>query len=454
MLLWTAKPRSKAAREAYDKLVPVQQKAVSNYETLTAAEKELARLKASEADKEAANKVINLIEAIGDEITEESKDEIEAARAAYEALTEDQKKLVTNYDALTAAEAYLELLTRVDADIANIYKTTGDYLAGKILSTGSTNGEWAALGLARSGRTVPASYYDTVAAAVNSNRLHDVKSTENSRVILALTAIGKDVTEVNGHNLLAGLNEMSYITKQGINGAIYTLIALDAHDYTPVGVTRETLVETILSAQLDDGGWSLGDISEVDLTAMAIQALAPYYSNNQSAVEKALTWLSNAQNQDGSFSTTDGSNAESIAQVIVALAALGIDADTDARFVKNGISVMDALLTYYIPGGGFRHILDGDLDGMSTEQAYYALVAYERMKQNQNFLYDMTDVVDAGGDVIVEETTEPTEAPTEPVVEEEEDNGNNVVIWAGVMSICAAAIAVLLLNRKKLFGKF
>jgi len=115
---------------------------------------------------------------------------------------------------------------------------------------------------------------------------------------------------------------------------------------------------------------------------------------------------------------------------------------------------MDALLTYYIPGGGFRHILDGNLDGMSTEQAFYALVAYERMKQNQNFLYDMTDVIDAGGDVIVEETTEPTEAPTEPAVEAEEDNGNNVVIWTGVMSICAAAIAVLLLNRRKLFGKF
>lgn len=114
-----------------------------------------------------------------------------------------------------------------------------------------------------------------------------------------------------------------------------------------------------------------------------------------------------------------------------------------ARFVKNAISALDALLTYYIPGGGFRHVLDSNLDGMATEQAYYALVAYNRMLQNQNFLYDMTDVIDRGGDVIVEETTEPTEAPTEPV-EEEMDDGNAIVIWMSVAAICAVAIVAVI----------
>lgn len=75
------------------------------------------------------------------------------------------------------------------------------------------------------------------------------------------------------------------------------------------------------------------------------------------------------------------------------------------------------------------------------------------MLQAQNFLYDMTDVMDAGGDVLVEETTEPTEVTTEPVAEET-DSGNDVMIWTGVMTVCAAAIAVLLLNRRKLFGMF
>ena len=295
----------------------------------------------------------------------------------------------------------------------------------------------------------------------DAEQLHSAKSSDNSRLILALTAIGKDVTNVDGHDLLQGLSDMDYIQKQGINGPIWALMAFDSGNYpVPVdgNVSRDKLIDVILDAQLSDGGWALsGERSDPDMTGMAIQALAPYMESNmdvKKAVEEAIWTLSEIQNDNGSFSSVDGPNSESIAQVIVALAALGIDADTDARFVKNGISAMDALLTYYVPGGGFRHILDGNLDGMSTEQAFYALVAYERMKQNQKFLYDMTDVVDAGGDVIVEETTEPTEVPTEPVVEEEEDNGNNVVIWTGVMSICAAAIAVLLLNRKKLFGKF
>ena len=128
--------------------------------------------------------------------------------------------------------------------------------------------------------------------------------------------------------------------------------------------------------------------------------------------------------------------------------------ELDLSQIRSEEELKDALLRFQLEDGSFCHQMGGASDLLSTEQAFYALVAYERMKQSQNFLYDMTDVVDAGGDVIVEETTEPTEAPTEPAVEEEEDNGNNVVIWTGVMSICAAAIAVLLLNRKKLFGKF
>ncbi len=50
-------------------------------------------------------------------------------------------------------------------------------------------------------------------------------------MILALTAIGKDPTNVGGHNLLKGLDSMSYINKQGINGPVFALIALDSHNY-------------------------------------------------------------------------------------------------------------------------------------------------------------------------------------------------------------------------------
>ena len=96
----------------------------------------------------------------------------------------------------------------------------------------------------------------------------------------------------------------------------------------------------------------------------------------------------------------------------MALTALGIDPNTDERFVKNGNSAIDALLKYYVNGGGFKHILNGQRDGMGTEQAYYALTAYYRFLMEETRLYDMTDVIDMGGDleeeIIQTETTEAT----------------------------------------------
>lgn len=251
-------------------------------------------------EKKTADEVIALINAIG--VVDLTKgDVIAKARAAYDALSAADKKLVTNYQTLLDAEAaYAKLVAELGKKADTIYKNTGDYLAKRgTPSVGSIGGEWMALGLARSGRTVPEGYYDAVVKYVKDNidsngRLDKNKATENARIILALTAIGKDVTNVDGHDLLAGLNEMSYLSKQGINGAIFTLIALDSHSYTPAGdVTRDKLVQAILDAQISgDGGWSLdGKNADVDMTAMAIQALAAYYKSNSSAkkaVDKGL----------------------------------------------------------------------------------------------------------------------------------------------------------------------
>ena len=293
-------------------------------------------------------------------------------------------------------------------DVQEAYKTTGDYLSGKGTPiVGSIGGEWLTIGLARSGRTVPEGYYDNAVAYVKAkintttNRLDRNKSTDNARLILALTAIGKDVTDVGGFDLLAGLDDMKYVKRQGTNGPVWTLIALDSHGYTPAGsVTRDALVETILSLQKDSGAWYINSTNatdDVDMTAMAIQALAPYYKTNEAvkaAVDKALTWLSTMQKSDGSFAEMAGtaSSSESTAQVLVALCALGIDPTADARFAKNSFHVVDGLLTFYT-GEAFKHqIADATVDQMGTEQSYYALAAYMRLTGGRSFLYDMNDV--------------------------------------------------------------
>lgn len=423
-------------------------------------------------EKKTADEVIALINAIG--VVDLTKgDVIAKARAAYDALSAADKKLVTNYQTLLDAEAaYAKLVAELGKKADTIYKNTGDYLAKRgTPSVGSIGGEWMALGLARSGRTVPEGYYDAVVKYVKDNidsngRLDKNKATENARIILALTAIGKDVTNVDGHDLLAGLNEMSYLSKQGINGAIFTLIALDSHNYTPAGdVTRDKLVQAILDAQISgDGGWSLdGKNADVDMTAMAIQALAAYYKSNSSAkkaVDKGLSWLSSVQQNDGGFTSWGAANSESCAQVIVALTALGINPAKDSRFIKNGASVLDALCSFAVDGGGFKHLAtETSANGMATEQGFYALVAYYRLLNGQSSLYDMADVKLEG--VKTEESVNDADKPDDatntdtPVDTEVEDtsSGGQVVLWVVIGAVAVGGITALAVTSKKRHGR-
>lgn len=290
------------------------------------------------------------------------------------------------------------------------YRETGKYLQEQdTLSAGSVGGEWSVIGLSRAGLLSDAaaqSYEQTAEDYVKqagSVRLHHAKSTENSRTILGLTAAGYNAANVAGVDLTAGLTDMAYLRAQGTNGPIWALIALDCHGYDipqcadgEEQVTREGLVAEILSYQCSDGGWALmGDESDVDLTAMALTALAPYQEETdvKAAVEQALTFLSAAQQDDGGFMSWGAANSESCAQVIVALTALGIDPAADARFTKAGGTAIDALCAFACEGGGFRHRDEQTgPDGMATEQGFYALTAYDRFRQGQTRLFDMTDI--------------------------------------------------------------
>lgn len=291
-----------------------------------------------------------------------------------------------------------------------VYEETGAYLQAQAApSVGSIGGEWAVIGLSRAGLLSDAAAQSYEQAAedyvkqAGSVRLHHAKSTENSRTILGLTAAGYDAANVAGVDLTAGLTDMAYLRAQGTNGPIWALIALDCHGYDipqcadgEEQVTREGLVAEILSYQCSDGGWALmGDESDVDMTAMALTALAPYKDDVEvkAAVDAALAYLSDAQQDDGGFMGWGTANSESCAQVIVALTALGIDPAADSRFVKNGASPPDGLCAFACEGGGFCHSNEqAEPDGMATEQGFYALAAYDRFRQGMTSLFDMTDI--------------------------------------------------------------
>ena len=128
----------------------------------------------------------------------------------------------------------------------------------------------AVLGLARGGYGVKSGYFEGYYERLESyvkacgGVLHKRKYTEYSRVALAVTAIGKDARNVAGYDLLLPLGDYEKTVYQGVNGAIFALLALDAGQYeVPVNAdaktqaTRELYVQKILDSQLSDGGWNI-----------------------------------------------------------------------------------------------------------------------------------------------------------------------------------------------------
>lgn len=299
-----------------------------------------------------------------------------------------------------------ELESAMEKAAQQVYSATGTPQVGSI------GGEWAILGLARSGYEVAQGYYDSYFSAVEkyviacNGVLHEKKYTEYSRVILALTAIGADPSEVAGYNLLTPLGDFEKTVWQGINGPVWAIIALDSGNYdmpenpeAETQATRQMYIDDILSRQLPCGGWSLNeagnpDDADPDVTGMALQALAGYQA--QSAVKmatgRALEWLSAAQDESGGYSSWGAANTESVVQVIVALGELGISS-ADSRFVKNGNTLVDNLLMYQEADGSFRHnISDVSSSRMSSEQGLCALAAAHRATSGKSSLYKMGDV--------------------------------------------------------------
>ena len=404
----------RSAEEAYNKLTDDQKAYLTQSEVnkLNAAVSTVSTLE--------VGYVYGLIAALPgkDTVTAKDRAAIEAARTAYNNLSEAQKKQVSNYSRLTDAEKALE-----DLGTTAIYE---EYLRNVLEyvkletsnpSLGSTYGEWAVLAEAR-GNVSASVWYDkylsnmaTTVASKNGkldNTKTQTKHTEYSRVILALTSIGEDATKFKGsngtvYNLVEPLfekNGSTYrVSEQGNNGTAFALIALDSGNYydNATGTTaRNAWINSLLDAQISDGSWGIdADFpgSNVDMTAMVVQALAPYCSTNanvKDAVDKAVKWLSAEYQKTGDYDSS-----ESAAQVIVALSALNIDAKIDSRFQHNGISVLSNFLSYADPNSkGFLHDKqpNSTVNQMASEQAAYTLVAYDRYVNGSKRLYDMSDV--------------------------------------------------------------
>ena len=337
------------------------------------------------------------------------------------AICSDMEYKDTRYQDMTYQDTTYQDTTYLDIfsivmDIVKWKKSTYNRSENESLISGdymdlaaTTSGDWFVIGISRLGlKDDYDAYYSKIENIVkeryeSEGTLHKVKATEYHRVIFAVLASGGNPQNVAGVNLIKdGIYDRANVAaldKQGINGYIFALIAADANAYEfPENVcdTREDIINGILEKELTNGGFSLtGTALDVDVTAMAIQALSNYYDREdvKCVVDRALLKLSSLQQDDGDFVSYGYANAESTAQVVIALTSLGIDPLTDERFIKNGNTLFDGMMKYRMEDGGFAHCFGNpsykeESNSMASEQILLAMVAMLREHNDMNKLYD------------------------------------------------------------------
>ncbi len=329
----------------------------------------------------------------------------------------DAVSVLEDWDAtateVAAAEKKLEDINKTSKDkYESIYKEALDNINNNMVSPAYGN-EWTVLSIARNNLSDEKWDYQYIKSVndkideLKSDKLNDKQSTDNAKIILILNSVGGDPEHVGDYNLVAPLADYDYVKKQGVNGIIYSLLALDSKDYEipelkgqGVQNTRELMIKGILDAQIASGGWdwsAQADTLDPDLSGMALQALAPYYTKDESvkkAVDSVVDLLAKKQDDNGGYSSWGYANSCSCAQVLCALSTLGIDADKDERFIKNGNSLLDATISYYdnVSKTFKNYPADSEGSAYANDQVMYALTAYDRMINGAGNLYDLSEV--------------------------------------------------------------
>ncbi len=318
-------------------------------------------------------------------------------------------------------------------------KNTAEW-AEKLAKSAGNGAEWYAIALCGLGAgTDLGKYAQSLADYLGENT---VNATNAQRCALAFLASGVNSAyiEYAAENTIGSMGIMSYIW-----GLILLGNGVKSTKFTP-----EALAEKIVSFRLADGGFALsGAVSNVDVTAMALIALAPYRENAavNEAVESAIAFLSSAQTENGGFVNYGAENCESAAQVIVALTALGIDPENDARFAKNGSSAVDSMRSFALAGGGYAHTQGGAESDMASAQALQAFIALARFEEGKGSLF----IFDEQGDRTPADFRDVGEAQNEPTGSTKMGaNEIKNIVCIAIIAACAVGIgAAALLPKKK-----
>lgn len=256
-----------------------------------------------------------------------------------------------------------------------------------------------------------------------TDKLSSDKVTPWHTISIGLMACGINPQDIKTENGTIDLikdgvwarSKQTPLEKDGPESLMRGLVLLDAYttmipeDASP-SYDRNSLIEKIMTYQNEDGSFKTTSVmSDREITAMAVIALAPYqnldtvfsYTRISDKKEKedtvgsilyrALQYLSVDQTEDGSFENSGKDNVSVTSKVITALCSLGIDLKSDKRFIKNGNTLSDGLLSLQNEDGSFSDGSDKAATKRNNAYALEALTAYHRFLNNKTPFYDFTD---------------------------------------------------------------
>lgn len=324
-----------------------------------------------------------------------------------------------------------------------------EWIDGSLTDDAGAGSEWYIIALSNYGKYDFSAYRD----ALNDYLAENEVGSASSRLKYALTfvALGDKSNPYVAKTLVNSIGE------QGIMSLIFGLHLLN-NGCMSEKYSQSEIINEILSLQLDDGGWSvMGEIGDVDVSAMTVQALSPHCSADPSvknAVDKALAFLSDRQNDDGGYSSYGVSNPESVAQVIIALLSLGIDSENDARFIRNGKSLFDAAELFRLSDGSYCHKQGGESNSTATVQVLCAAIAYDNFRNGNSAFYDFNEKETVTVPSDLTETTLTSESKTEKESVETEFTQTQKkdftpLIVAAVVLIIAICFFFYFKNKKK-----
>lgn len=327
----------------------------------------------------------------------------------------------------------------------------------KVVSPGISVSDWIAITLARSDEPECYSQYLKKLQSyvekcyAEDGGLHDVKATEYHRIALAVLSLGGDPTafgtkpDGTAIDLIAdgtynfGEKELGL---QGLNGWIWALIALDASGVDvpeDARYSQQDMIDAIINAQNDDGSFALDSGSgDVDITAMALQALSPYAVEYERQINSALNWLSLEMSDQCTFFYGNSESSESLSQVIMAVTALGWGVGDMAGFVRDGQTMYTALNRFRCEDGLYKHLPDDEKgDYLATVQALQALLSIRGQERGSGYVFAHH------GPLF------PPQSETGALA-----GGDGTVLWVGIAGgvIVIAAAAVIVLRRRKRNG--